>query len=41
MRAWDNGNDHIWKMSLAPWLDAHHAERHLPKVVAPSNRGQR
>ncbi|CAM0997081.1 WD40 repeat protein [Rhodanobacter sp. Root179] len=22
MRAWDNGNDHIWKMSLAPWLDA-------------------
>lgn len=25
MRAWDNGNNHIWSMSLAPWLDAHHA----------------
>ena len=24
MRAWDNGSNHIWKMSLAPWLDAHH-----------------
>jgi hypothetical protein len=24
MRAWDNGNNHIWKVSLAPWLDAHH-----------------
>ncbi len=23
MRAWDNGNNHIWKVSLAPWLDAH------------------
>ena len=26
MRAWDNGNNHIWRVSLAPWLDA----RHLP-----------
>jgi Tol biopolymer transport system component len=25
MRAWDNGNNHIWSVSLAPWLDAHHA----------------
>jgi hypothetical protein len=24
MRAWDNGNNHIWKVSLAPWLDGHH-----------------
>ncbi len=23
MRAWDNGTDHIWRVSLAPWLDAH------------------
>ncbi|MFC5436031.1 TolB family protein [Rhodanobacter umsongensis] len=22
MRAWDNGNNHIWRVSLAPWLDA-------------------
>jgi hypothetical protein len=22
MRAWDNGNNHIWSVSLAPWLDA-------------------
>ena len=21
MRAWDNGNNHIWRVSLAPWLD--------------------
>jgi hypothetical protein len=26
MRAWDNGNNHIWSVSLAPWLDAHHAK---------------
>jgi len=25
MRAWDNGNNHIWSVSLAPWLDAHRA----------------
>jgi len=25
MRAWDNGNNHIWRLSLAPWLAAHHA----------------
>lgn len=25
MRAWDNGNNHIWSVSLARWLDAHHA----------------
>jgi hypothetical protein len=24
MRAWDNGNNHIWRVSLAPWLDARH-----------------
>lgn len=23
MRAWDNGNNHIWRLSLAPWLTAH------------------
>lgn len=23
MRTWDNGNNHIWRVSLAPWLDAH------------------
>jgi len=23
MRAWDNGNNHIWRLSLAPWLAAH------------------
>src|SRR5690242_1617401 len=22
MRAWDNGTNHIWSVSLAPWLDA-------------------
>jgi hypothetical protein len=22
MRAWDNGNNHIWRVSLAPWLAA-------------------
>lgn len=41
MRAWDNGSNHIWSIPLTSWLDAHHTERHLPKVVAPSNRGQR
>lgn len=25
MHAWDNGNNHIWRVSLAPWLAAHHA----------------
>ena len=25
MRAWDNGNNHIWRLSLEPWLAAHHA----------------
>src|SRR6185437_4427331 len=20
---WNNGHDHIWQLSLAPWLDAH------------------
>jgi Periplasmic component of the Tol biopolymer transport system len=25
MRTWDNGNNHIWSVSLAPWLDAHRA----------------
>lgn len=23
--AWNNGDDHIWQISLAPWLDAHAA----------------
>lgn len=23
---WNNGADHIWQVSLAPWLDAHRAE---------------
>ncbi|MFC5741003.1 TolB family protein [Dyella tabacisoli] len=23
MESWDNGNDHLWSISLAPWLDAH------------------
>ncbi|HET6805599.1 MAG TPA: hypothetical protein VFH59_09195 [Frateuria sp.] len=27
MRAWDNGNNHIWRLSLAPWLAAHRAHR--------------
>lgn len=27
MRAWDNGTNHIWSVSLAPWLDAHRAAR--------------
>jgi hypothetical protein len=26
MRAWDNGNNHIWSVSLAPWLDAARAK---------------
>jgi hypothetical protein len=25
MESWDNGNDNIWSVSLAPWLDAHRA----------------
>lgn len=25
MRTWDNGTDHIWSVSLTPWLDAHRA----------------
>ena len=25
LRAWDNGNNHIWHLSLAPWLAPHHA----------------
>ena len=25
MQSWDNGSDNIWYVSLAPWLDAHHA----------------
>jgi hypothetical protein len=25
MQSWDNGGDNIWYVSLAPWLDAHHA----------------
>lgn len=25
MRAWDNGNNHIWRLSLSPWLAAHRA----------------
>ena len=25
MHAWDNGNNHIWHLSLAPWLALHHA----------------
>ncbi|KRE92500.1 hypothetical protein ASG87_00880 [Frateuria sp. Soil773] len=25
MQAWDNGNDNLWSVSLAPWLDAHRA----------------
>jgi hypothetical protein len=25
MRAWDTGNNHIWRLSLAPWLAAHRA----------------
>lgn len=25
--AWNNGDDHIWQVSLAPWLDARHAPR--------------
>jgi hypothetical protein len=25
MRAWDNGSNHIWRVSLAPWLDAPHS----------------
>lgn len=27
MRAWDNGTNHIWSVSLTPWLDAHRAPR--------------
>jgi hypothetical protein len=27
MRSWDNGVNHIWSVSLAPWLDAHRARR--------------
>jgi Tol biopolymer transport system component len=27
MQAWDNGTKHIWRMSLAPWLDARLASR--------------
>jgi Tol biopolymer transport system component len=23
MQSWDNGNDNLWSVSLAPWLDAH------------------
>jgi hypothetical protein len=23
LQAWDNGNENIWSVSLAPWLDAH------------------
>lgn len=26
MQAWDNGNDNIWSVSLAPWLDAQRAK---------------
>lgn len=26
--AWNNGHDHIWQVSLAPWLDAHAARAH-------------
>jgi hypothetical protein len=26
--AWNNGDDHIWQVSLAPWLDAHADPRH-------------
>ncbi|MHB1058487.1 MAG: TolB-like translocation protein [Rhodanobacter sp.] len=26
--AWNNGDDHIWQVSLAPWLDAHAHPRH-------------
>ncbi len=26
MQAWDNGNDNLWAVSLAPWLDAHQRE---------------
>ena len=25
MRAWDNGTNHIWRLSLAPWLATHRA----------------
>jgi hypothetical protein len=25
MESWDNGSNNIWQVSLAPWLDAHHA----------------
>jgi hypothetical protein len=26
--AWNNGDDHIWQVSLAPWLDAHARRKH-------------
>jgi len=26
--AWNNGDDHIWQVSLAPWLDAHADPQH-------------
>lgn len=26
MESWDNGNDNIWYVSLAPWLDAHRSQ---------------
>ena len=26
MQSWDNGNDNIWSVSLAPWLNAHRAQ---------------
>ncbi|RDS79127.1 hypothetical protein DWU98_19155 [Dyella monticola] len=26
MESWDNGNDNIWYVSLAPWLDGRHAQ---------------
>ena len=26
--AWNNGADHIWQVSLGPWLDAHADRRH-------------
>jgi hypothetical protein len=38
MRAWDNGNNHIWSISLAPWLDAH--RKATADTTPPSPRGE-
>ncbi|GAA0707856.1 hypothetical protein [Dokdonella soli] len=42
MQAWDNGNENLWSVSLAPWLDAHHgAWEPLNKssLVVPAKAG--